>query len=93
MNKAELIDAVHARCPNMSKSDAERALNAVIDAVQGAVAGGEKVALPGFGTFAPSQRAERMGRNPRTGEVVKIPASKGVKFTAGAKFKAQVQGA
>ena len=92
MNKAELIDAIHSRA-NVSKSDAEKALNAFIEAVQDAVAGGEKVALPGLGTFAPTQRAERMARNPQTGEMVKVPARKSAKFTAGAKFKAQVAGA
>lgn len=92
MNKAELIDAIHSSA-DVSRGDAERALNAFIAAVQGAVAAGEKVALPGFGTFAPTARAERMARNPQTGEMIRVPARKSAKFTVGAKFKAQVAGA
>ena len=65
-------------------------LNACIDAVQGAVASDDKVTLPGFGSFSRSSRAARTGRNPRTGEPVQIAASKGVKFSAGAAFKAAV---
>ncbi len=90
MNKSELIDAI-AEGSGLSKSDAEKALNAMIDAVQGAVAGGDKVTLPGFGAWSQSQRSARQGRNPRTGEIVQIPASKGVKFSAGAKFKDAVK--
>ncbi|MCZ7536862.1 MAG: HU family DNA-binding protein [Acidimicrobiia bacterium] len=73
MNKAELIDAIHASA-DLSKGDAERALNAFIDVVQRTVSADEKVALPGFGTFSPTQRAERMARNPQTGEMVRVPA-------------------
>lgn len=89
MNKSELIDAI-AEGSGLSKSQAEGALNAMIEAVKGAVAGGDKVTLPGFGSWSQSQRSAREGRNPRTGEVVHIPASKGVKFSAGAQFKAAV---
>ena len=90
MNKSELIDSI-AGAGGLSKSQAESALNALLDAVQGAVASGDKVTLPGFGTWSQSQRSARQGRNPRTGEIVQIPASKGVKFSAGAKFKAAVK--
>jgi len=89
MNKGELIDAI-ASSAELSKSDAEKALNAFIDAVQGAVANGDKVTLPGFGSFSRSERSARMGRNPQTGAPVHIPASKSAKFSAGAKFKEQV---
>ncbi|HEX5616665.1 MAG TPA: HU family DNA-binding protein, partial [Acidimicrobiia bacterium] len=61
MNKAELIEAINQNA-GISKTDAENALNAFIDAVQGAVAGGDKVALPGFGTFAPTLRKARTAR-------------------------------
>ena len=91
MNKSELIDAIAAGA-EVSKSQAESALNAMIDAVQDAVSSGDKVTLPGFGSWSQSQRSARQGRNPRTGEIVQIPASKGVKFSAGAKFKAAVKG-
>ena len=90
MTKSELIDAI-AEGSGLSKSQAENALNATIDAIQNAVAGGDKVTLPGFGAWSQSQRSARQGRNPRTGEIVQIPASKGVKFSAGAKFKAAVK--
>ncbi len=92
MNKAELIDAIHSSA-DLSKGDAEKALNAFIDTVQSTVAAGEKVALPGFGSFSPTQRAERMARNPQTGDMVRVPARKSAKFTVGARFKAQVAGA
>ena len=91
LNKAELVDAMHERS-GLSKSDAEKALNAFIDSIQGAVAGGERVTLPGFGSFTPTERKARTGRNPRTGEPVQIPAGKSARFTVGTKFKAQVSG-
>lgn len=90
MNKSELIDAV-AEGAGLSKSDAEKAVNALISSVQGAVAGGDKVTLPGFGAWSRTERAARQGRNPRTGEIVQIAASKGVKFSAGAGFKSAVK--
>ena len=83
MNKSELVDSI-AEGAGLSKADAERALNALIDAVQGAVANDDKVTLPGFGSFSRSSRAAR------TGEPVQIAASKGVKFSAGAAFKSAV---
>lgn len=86
MNKGELVDKI-ASTANLSKSDAESALNAFIDAVQGSVAAGDKVSLPGFGSFSRTERSARTGRNPQTGQPVQIPASKAPKFTAGAKFK------
>ena len=89
MNKSELVDSI-ADGAGLSKADAERALNTLIDSVQGAVASGDKVTLPGFGSFSRSQRASRTGRNPGTGEPIQIAASKGVKFSAGAAFKSAV---
>jgi DNA-binding protein HU-beta len=76
MNKGELIDAI-ADGAGLGKGDA----------VQSAVAGGDKVTLPGFGSFSQTQRSARTGRNPQTGEPVQIKASKAPKFSAGAKFK------
>ena len=63
MNKSELVDNI-SETAHLSKADAERALNALLDAVQGAVASGDKVTLPGFGSFSRSQRSARTGRNP-----------------------------
>ena len=90
MNKGELVDAIASNA-NVSKADAESALNAFINSVQDAVASGDKVTLPGFGTFAPSLRKARMGMDPRTREPVHIPERKSAKFSVGSKFKAQVQ--
>jgi DNA-binding protein HU-beta len=90
VNKSELIDEV-AKTADLSKTDAEKAVNALIGAVQEAVASGDKVTLPGFGAWSRTERAARQGRNPRTGEIVQIAASKGVKFSAGAGFKSAVK--
>lgn len=91
MNKSELVDAMQAKC-DLSKADTERALNAFIEVIQGAVTDGDKVTIPGFGAFSRTERAARTGRNPQTGAPVEIAASKGAKFTVGKKFKDQVSG-
>ena len=91
MNKSELVEAV-AKDADLSKADAEKALNAVIASVVKAVAKGDTVTLVGFGTFKPVKRAARTGRNPATGAALKIAASTSPKFTAGATFKAAVAG-
>jgi len=90
VNKGELVDAI-ANEANLSKTDAEGALNAFINAVQSAVAAGDKVTLPGFGTYAPTLRKARTGKDPRTGAPLHIPERKSAKFSVGSKFKAQVQ--
>ena len=90
VNKGELIEAI-AQGANVSRSDAENALNAFIDTVQNTIAGGDKVTLPGFGTFAPTLRKARTGVDPRTRQPVQIPETKAAKFTVGSKFKAQVK--
>ena len=89
MNKSDLIEKVAGQA-SLSKSDAERAVNAFIGVVEGAVSSGDKVTLPGFGAWSRTQRAARTGRNPRTGAPVQIPASKAVKFSVGADFKKMV---
>lgn len=86
MNKTELIDAVAAEC-DLPKAAAQRALDSVINNIVKAVANGDSVQLVGFGTFATGARAERTGRNPRTGEEITIAAAKTVKFSAGKAFK------
>jgi DNA-binding protein HU-beta len=91
VNKGELVDAIASQA-NLSKSDAENALNAFIAVVQDAITAGDKVALPGFGTFAPKLSKARTGIDPRTRQPVQIPERKSAKFTVGSKFKAQVQG-
>lgn len=86
MNKTELAVAVAAQA-GFSKKDAEKAVGAVVGSIADALAKGEKVQLVGFGTFEVRQREARMGKNPRTGETVSIPASKAPAFKAGKALK------
>ncbi|MBI3345488.1 MAG: HU family DNA-binding protein [Gammaproteobacteria bacterium] len=86
MNKAELIDAVAASA-DISKADSSRALDAVIAAIGKALKKGDQVTLVGFGTFLVRKRAARTGRNPRTGDAIKIKASKVPAFKAGKALK------
>ena len=86
MNKSELIEAM-AEAADISKAAAGRALDGMVDAVTGAMKAGEQVSLVGFGTFSVKERAARTGRNPRTGEEIKIAASKIPGFKAGKALK------
>ena len=86
MNKGELVDKISA-VAGLTKKDSENAINAFVDTIQAALKKGEKVAIAGFGTFDVSNRKERVGRNPQTGEEIKIAASKTPKFKAGKSFK------
>ncbi len=86
MNKAELVAAV-AEKAELSRKDAEAAVKALTDVIAEELNKGEKVTLVGFGTFEVSERAERTGRNPQTGEEMVIPASKAPKFKAGKALK------
>ncbi|MDH3788814.1 MAG: HU family DNA-binding protein [Xanthomonadales bacterium] len=86
MNKSDLVDAI-AESAGLSKADAGRALDAVVDTVTSALKGGDSVSLVGFGTFSVRDRAARTGRNPRTGETIKIAASKNPAFKAGKALK------
>ena len=89
MNKTQLIDVVAAKT-DLKKKDAEAAVNAVTEAIVEALKAGDKVQLVGFGTFEVKERAEREGRNPKTGETIKIAASKHPAFSAGKAFKDSV---
>ena len=89
MNKAELVAAM-AEQTDIKKADAEKALKAFQDVVAAELAKGGKVQLVGFGTFEVSERPEREGRNPRTGETMKIASAKVPKFKAGKAFKDSV---
>jgi DNA-binding protein HU-beta len=86
MNKSELIDAV-ASATDLSKADATRAADAVLDTITGALSRGDQVTLVGFGTFSVRERAARAGRNPQTGETIQIKASKSPGFKAGKALK------
>ena len=89
MNKSDLIDAMATQA-EVSKAAAGRALDAAIAAITAAVAKGDNVTLVGFGTFKSAKRAAREGKNPKTGEKIKIAATTVPKFSAGASFKAAV---
>ncbi|MEW6162014.1 MAG: HU family DNA-binding protein [Nitrospirota bacterium] len=86
MTKVELIDKI-ASGAKLSKADAAKALDSTLNSIKGALKKGQKVTLVGFGTFLVVKRKSRKGRNPRTGEELKIPAAKVPKFTAGKAFK------
>ena len=89
MNKAELITSM-AEKSKLTKKDAELALKSFIESVEEALENGEKVQLFGFGTFETRERAAREGRNPRTKEVINIPATTVPVFKAGKEFKDKV---
>ncbi len=90
MNKTELITGM-AEKAEISKKDAEKALNAFTNIVADTLVDGDKVSITGFGTFEVVERAERQGRNPATGETITITASKSPKFKAGKALKDAVK--
>ncbi|HAA15751.1 MAG TPA: DNA-binding protein HU [Cytophagales bacterium] len=90
MNKVEIADQM-AAAAGISKTQALKALDASLDAISGAMANGDKVTLVGFGTFSVSERAARTGRNPRTGEEIKIDARKVARFKPGKALADSVQ--
>lgn len=91
MNKGELIDTI-AGSTGESKRVVGDVLDATINTIEGAVKKGERVSLPGFGTFERRQRSARTARNPRTGEEIQVPATKVPAFKPGATFKSNVSG-
>ncbi|MHA1558751.1 MAG: HU family DNA-binding protein [Alphaproteobacteria bacterium] len=86
VNKGELISSI-AQKADTTKANADRALEAVLSSITGALAKSEEVRLIGFGTFSVFERAETKGRNPRTGEAITIPARKMVRFRSGKQLK------
>jgi len=90
MNKAELIDRI-AKDSKITKAEAYRAIDSFIESITKALKKGEKTSLVGFGTFSTSKRKARTGRNPQTGEPIKIPAKRVPKFTAGKSLKDSVR--
>ena len=86
MNKEELVNAVAAKT-KLSKKDTEATINATIDAISAALSKNDKVTLVGFGTLTVAERAASEGRNPRTGQPIRIPASKQARFKAGKALK------
>jgi nucleoid DNA-binding protein len=91
MNKTQLVDAVAADS-GLTKADSARAIESLVGTVGKALKKGDDVVITGFGKFSVVKRAARQGVNPRTGERVKIKASKAPKFTAGASLKQTVSG-
>ena len=89
MNKSELIDFV-AQTAGLTKSDSEKAVNAVFQGISNTLVQGNDARFVGFGTFSVSNRAARQGRNPRTGETINIPASAVARFKAGSDLKNQM---
>ncbi|WP_455289529.1 HU family DNA-binding protein [Cupriavidus necator] len=90
MTKAELIDAIAEGVDGLTKTKAEEVLSVTLTAIMEAVAKGEGLNLVGFGSFSKGERSERLARNPRTGEEIKVEAAKTVKFKAGQRFREAV---
>ncbi|MBW4429900.1 MAG: HU family DNA-binding protein [Nostoc desertorum CM1-VF14] len=89
MNKGELVDAVAAKA-NITKKQADEVISAFLEVVTEAVANGEKITLVGFGSFERRERSEREGRNPKTQEIMTIPATRVPAFSPGKLFKEKV---
>jgi len=90
MNKAELVDAIASEA-KITKADAQRAVDGIVESTTKALKKGDRVALVGFGSFSVVKRAARNGRNPQTGKAIKIAAKKVVKFKAGAELASKVK--
>ena len=89
MTKAELLEAISKKS-EMSKADVEKVLSNFFDHVTATTKKGDKIAWPGFGSFSTTKRPARKGRNPQTGEPVKIAASTAMKFTSSSTLKAEL---
>lgn len=88
--KSDIID--HISGGDLTKKQASEVFDAIFDTITNSLSGGDRVSIAGFGSFSISERAERTGRNPRTGEPIHIPASKGVRFKPGKELKEAVNG-
>lgn len=91
MNKSQLIEEI-AKRSGLTQAGSRRALDALLETIGEALTEGDRVQLVGFGTFKVTDRKSREGRNPKTGDVIQIPASKTPSFTAGAELKKVVNG-
>ena len=89
MNKSELIDSMAGKS-GLSKADAAKALDALIESVTEGLSNGDRIALIGFGSWSVERRSARTGRNPRTGDEIQIPAKNVIKFKAGAGLSSAV---
>lgn len=86
MNKVELVDQIATKS-GLTKKDSEAALKAFMETIKETIKKGEKIQLIGFGSFEPVDKAAREGRNPKTKEIIQIPAKKAIKFSAGKELK------
>ena len=91
MKKDEIVQTI-AESADLSKADADRALKSLVDTITSAVASGERIQIPGLGTFEPRERSAREGRNPQTGETIQIAATTTPGFKAATAFKQAVAG-
>ncbi len=87
MTKTELIDGLANKLTNMSKAEAEKTINVILDDIVAALKKGDRVNISGFGTFSVSERKARTGRNPKTGEAIQISASRSARFKPGKQLK------
>ncbi len=90
MIKSELIEEIAKKNPNLYQRDVEQIVNTVLDVITGALVKGQRVELRGFGTFSVKDRPARTGRNPRTGETVKVAAKRLPAFKAGKELKERI---
>lgn len=90
MTKADFVEKIYTKATLPSKARAEEALDTVVDTLREVLVAGESITFTGFGSFKVVYRAARKGRNPRTGEEIDIPASRGIKFTPGKTLKEAV---
>jgi len=92
MTKSQLIDAIHEKSTGLTKLQVANVVDAMIEAMRTALAQGGKVEIRGFGNFTVRQREARKARNPRTGEMVEVPAKRVPHFKPGKELKAMVEG-
>ena len=90
MTKSELINKLAAQNPGLHHLDLERVVNRIFDEITGALSKGDRVELRGFGAFSVRERAARVGRNPRTGESVNVPAKRAPFFKMGKELKERI---
>jgi integration host factor subunit beta len=88
MTKSQLIDAIHGKSTGLTRLQVAEVVDAMIEAMTGALAHGDKVEIRGFGSFTVRQREARKSRNPRTGEMVEVPAKRVPHFKPGKELKA-----
>ncbi len=92
MNKSELIDAVRDQCDGVPRKSVSEVVDALLETIQSTVGDGTDISVTGFGRFTRSERSARTGRNPQTGDSIRIPASKSPSFKPGKAFKDRVNG-